>query len=130
MKAFAGLLAALVGMMIVAYLGSKLSADAVGMAVGILLGVLAGIPVSLIVLASSRGRRRDEEEEYERREQARMTSRYGDGPVIVIPPYLPSNMQGPYPPNRQITGNGWSEPQGGQQYNGQRDWEGGEDDQW
>ena len=37
-------------------LGSLLSADAIGLAVGVLLGMLAGIPVSLLVLVSSRRR--------------------------------------------------------------------------
>ncbi|MCB0056780.1 MAG: hypothetical protein KDE45_07145, partial [Caldilineaceae bacterium] len=43
--------------------GSRLSADAVGMAIGVLFGVLAGIPTALLVLASGRRRRAEEEEE-------------------------------------------------------------------
>lgn len=34
------------------YIGSRLSADAIGMAVGVLFGILAGIPAALMVLAS------------------------------------------------------------------------------
>jgi len=34
------------------FIGSRLSADAIGMAVGILFGILAGIPAALMVMAS------------------------------------------------------------------------------
>ncbi|NJN81633.1 MAG: hypothetical protein HC802_04650 [Caldilineaceae bacterium] len=39
-------------------IGSRLSADALGMGVGLVFGVLAGVPTALLVMAS--GRRRDE----------------------------------------------------------------------
>lgn len=45
-----------VGSVAVWRLGSRLSADAVGLALGVLLGVLASIPASLLILASSRRR--------------------------------------------------------------------------
>ena len=35
-------------------IGSKLSADAIGMGVGVLFGVMAGIPTALLLLASNR----------------------------------------------------------------------------
>lgn len=38
----------------VAYVGSRLSPDAIGMAVGVLFGVLAGVPVALLVLLAQR----------------------------------------------------------------------------
>ena len=41
--------------------GESLSSDATGMAVGILLGVMAGIPTALLVLASGRRRRYDDD---------------------------------------------------------------------
>ena len=43
-----------VGSVAVWRLGSRLSADAVGLALGVVLGVLASIPASLLILASSR----------------------------------------------------------------------------
>jgi hypothetical protein len=41
-------------------LGSRLSADALGMAVGLLFGVLAGVPTALLVMASGRRRQSDD----------------------------------------------------------------------
>jgi hypothetical protein len=38
----------------VAYVGSRLSPDAIGLAVGVLFGVLAGVPVALLVLLAQR----------------------------------------------------------------------------
>jgi hypothetical protein len=38
----------------VAYVGSRLSPDAIGMAVGVLFGVVAGVPVALLVLLAQR----------------------------------------------------------------------------
>lgn len=62
MKRFFGL-ALLVFVGVAAWqIGSKLSADAIGMGVGVLFGVMAGIPASLLVLAS--GRRRDQRDPY------------------------------------------------------------------
>src|SRR5690606_24058728 len=86
--------------------GSRLSADAVGMAIGVLFGVLAGIPTALLVLASGRRRRAEEEEEemdygYAGRHGRRGAHPYGafppQAPVIVFappaapPPGQPSN---------------------------------------
>ena len=72
-------------------IGSRLSADAVGMAVGVLFGVIAGVPASLLVLASSR--RRDEGRGRYQEENRRLAryqgAPYGGGyypqpPVIVV----------------------------------------------
>ena len=42
-------------------IGSKLSADAIGMGVGVLFGVMAGIPTALLLLASNRRRQQDDD---------------------------------------------------------------------
>ncbi|MEZ4581552.1 MAG: hypothetical protein R3A10_07930 [Caldilineaceae bacterium] len=42
-------------------IGSKLSADAIGMGVGVLFGVMAGIPTALLLLASNRRRQLDDD---------------------------------------------------------------------
>lgn len=65
-------------------LGSLLSADAVGMAVGVLLGVLAGIPVSLLVLASSRRREERDEERWQEAQRMRAGAMPYQPPVIVL----------------------------------------------
>ncbi|HAJ38689.1 MAG TPA: hypothetical protein DCL15_23730 [Chloroflexi bacterium] len=51
-----------VGSVAVWRLGSRLSADAVGLALGVLLGVLASIPASLLILVSSRRREASDDE--------------------------------------------------------------------
>ena len=42
-------------------IGSKLSADAIGMGVGVMFGVMAGIPTALLLLASNRRRQQDDD---------------------------------------------------------------------
>ena len=86
---------AIFGAVAVWRLGSLLSADAVGMAIGVLLGVLAGIPVSLMVLASSRRREAHEEERWQEANHMRTHAMPYQPPVIVLagqpaaPPQLP-----------------------------------------
>jgi hypothetical protein len=55
MLIFAGLLAWL--------FASRLSADALGMAVGLVFGMAAGIPAALLVMAASRSRPRNDDED-------------------------------------------------------------------
>ena len=43
------------------YIGSRLSSDAIGMALGVMFGVVAALPAALLVLASQRRARMDEE---------------------------------------------------------------------
>ncbi len=43
------------------YVGSRLSSDAIGMALGVMFGVVAALPAALLVLASQRRARVDEE---------------------------------------------------------------------
>lgn len=74
-------------------LGSRLSADAVGMAVGILLGVLASIPTSLLILASSRRREERDDPQWMRGAQERILPAY-QPPVIVLAGQAPT-MQPP-----------------------------------
>jgi hypothetical protein len=69
-------------------LGSRLSADAVGMAVGILLGVLASIPTSLLILANSRRREGRDDEQWERVAPERTPPIY-QPPVIVLTGHAP-----------------------------------------
>lgn len=70
-------------------LGSRLSADAVGLALGVLLGVLASIPASLLILASSR-----------RQEAPGDDTRWTEPPQAHAPPYQPPViiMAGQVPP--------------------------------
>lgn len=85
-----------VGSVAVWRLGSRLSADAVGLAVGVLLGVLASIPASLLILASSRRREEpDADERWAEARQERMTPLY-QPPVIVLAG------QGALPPAQQL----------------------------
>lgn len=42
-------------------IGSRLSADAIGMGVGVMFGVMAGIPTALLLLASNRRRQADDD---------------------------------------------------------------------
>jgi len=89
-------------------LGSRLSADAVGMAVGILLGVLASIPASLLILAGSRRRDAHESERWPAPQHERMAPAY-QPPVIVLAG------QAPLPPQQQLAApppaiHGWPQP--------------------
>lgn len=43
----------------------RLSADALGLATGVILGILAGLPVALLLMAASRRRNCEDEEDYE-----------------------------------------------------------------
>ena len=108
-----------VGSVAVWRLGSRLSADAVGLAVGVLLGVLASIPASLLILASSRRREEPaEEEHWSEPRQERMTPLY-QPPVIVLagqgalPPaqQLPAPGHAPAPPIH-----GWPQPATARQF--------------
>ena len=54
MKRFLALVVLVVAGVATWQIGSKLSADAIGMGVGILFGVMAGIPTALLLLASQR----------------------------------------------------------------------------
>lgn len=67
-----------VGSIAVWRLGSRLSADAVGLALGVVLGVLASIPASLLILASSR-----------RREARGDDARWVEPPQERLPLYQP-----------------------------------------
>ncbi len=73
-----------IGCVAVWRLGSRLSADAVGLAVGVLLGVLASIPASLLILVSNRRHddRAEEAPDWEDR-QPRAAPLY-QPPVIVL----------------------------------------------
>jgi hypothetical protein len=94
MKQLAVVTVLLVGGVLAWLLGSRLSADALGMAVGLLFGVVAGIPTALLVLASGR-RRRAEAEDEEEEQPGGYPAAYGHGrgmqqgypfqpPVIVL----------------------------------------------
>jgi hypothetical protein len=61
MRQLAVVTALVIGGVLAWVLGSRLSADALGMAVGLLFGVLAGVPTALLVMAS--GRRQQGEED-------------------------------------------------------------------
>lgn len=68
-------------------IGSRLSADAVGMLIGVVLGMLAGIPAALLVLA---GRRR-QEEAYAEEDNLRRSPAHGGaayGPCAQQPPVI------------------------------------------
>lgn len=66
-----------IGSVAVWRLGSRLSADAVGLALGVVLGVLASIPASLLILASSR------------RQDAPDDARWAEPPQERVPLYQP-----------------------------------------
>jgi hypothetical protein len=120
MKLMAVVTMLVVGGILAWVLGSRLSADAVGMAVGLLFGVMAGIPTALLVLASGRRRRPevDEEEDdggaYERgaygapgygRQRALPQQPYGYQPPVIVlatpqaapPPQWPQGQPQGYP---------------------------------
>lgn len=44
-------------------IGSKLSADAIGMGIGVLLGVMAGVPAAILLMVANRQRGRGDEDE-------------------------------------------------------------------
>ncbi len=44
-------------------IGSKLSADAIGMGIGVLLGVMAGVPAAILLMVANRQRGREDEDE-------------------------------------------------------------------
>ena len=85
-------------------IGSRLSADALGMAVGMSFGVLAGVPTALLVMAAGRRRRDNFEEDEEEVRVRRLGPGYAgypqQGPVIVLAPpaapWPPAQMQGEY----------------------------------
>ena len=70
-------------------LGSRLSADAVGMAIGILLGVLASIPTSLLILTRSRRRAESKDAQWEKAQCERTPPVY-QPPVIVLTGHAPA----------------------------------------
>ncbi len=86
--------------------GSRLSADAIGMAIGVLFGVLAGIPTALLVLAAGQRRHTEQEEEelddgnsdpYGRRNVQPYGAFPAQAPVIVFaPPAAPPGQPGGY----------------------------------
>lgn len=69
--------------------GSRLSADAVGMAIGVLFGVLAGIPTALLVLASGRRRRAEQDDEEIEDGYPGAYGRRGAHPYGAFPPQAP-----------------------------------------
>lgn len=93
MKRVVLLVLVVLGCVVVWRLGSRLSADAVGMAIGILLGMLASIPTSLLILANSRRREDHDDEQWERVTSERAQPIY-QPPVIVLTGH-PSPMQPP-----------------------------------
>ena len=100
----------IVGGVAVWRLGSRLSADAVGMAVGILLGVLASIPASLLMLASSRRRDVQESERWPEPPRERLAPAH-QPPVIVLAGQAPPQQQlapSPYPSPHAVYG--WPQP--------------------
>lgn len=68
-------------------IGSRLSADAVGMAVGMTFGVLAGVPTALLVMAG--GRRHSDTEEQEEEMEHWAPQRLAQGGYGYPPPYQP-----------------------------------------
>jgi hypothetical protein len=74
----------LIFMAFVWWIGTRLSADAIGLAVGVVFGVLAGVPTALLVMATSRhgDRLADDREDYNQRQLA---SPY-QPPVILLGP--------------------------------------------
>lgn len=106
-----------VGCVAVWRLGSRLSADAVGLAIGVLLGVLASIPTSLLILASSR--RREALHEDEGWSTAQEQTPLYQPPVIILAG------QGAPPPAQQLPAplhpsaspiHGWSQTTGVRQF--------------
>jgi hypothetical protein len=89
----------LFGVLILAFafwIGTRLSADAIGLAVGVVFGVLASIPASLLVIAAGRrGDRDNSRDEYNPRQLA--DSPY-QPPVIIWrePAQLPAPQQQNY----------------------------------
>ena len=65
----------------------SLSSDAIGMALGVLFGVLATIPVTLLVLAMTRGQQRQTPQPREPREPTHQR------PMIVMMPSTPQQPQ-------------------------------------
>ena len=59
-------------------IGSKLSADAIGMGVGVLFGVMAGIPTALLLLASNR------RSAAERTQHLDAPTRYQQQPPVIV----------------------------------------------
>ncbi|HHY54952.1 MAG TPA: hypothetical protein GYA08_05900 [Chloroflexi bacterium] len=103
-----------IGSVVVWRLGSRLSADAVGLAVGVLLGVLASIPASLLILASSRRPAAPAEDERWSAPQERMP--LYQPPVIILagqgaPPQQPAPSHASAPPPH-----GWSQPASARQF--------------
>jgi hypothetical protein len=98
-------------------LGSRLSADALGMAVGLLFGVLAGVPTALLVMASGRRRQDDENDfdedddepgPYGRQRIAAQPYPY-QPPVIVLaaPQAAPAHAWGQQPPAQTVDSVGY-----------------------
>ena len=61
-------------------IGSKLSADAIGMGVGVMFGVMAGIPTALLLLASNR------RSAAERTRQLDAPPHYPQQPPVIVLP--------------------------------------------
>jgi hypothetical protein len=89
MKQLAVVTVLVVGGVLAWVLGSRLSADALGMAVGLLFGVLAGIPAALLVMVSGR-RRQDEEPDFDEEDErgAYGLARGGAQPYPYQPPVI------------------------------------------
>lgn len=88
------------------FVGSRLSADAIGMAVGIFFGIMAGVPVAIMVLAS----RRQADQYYNQHphnqhpyNQNRGAHGRGKNPQMPYGNQLP---YAPQPPVIVVTGNG------------------------
>jgi hypothetical protein len=80
----------------IAYVGSRLSPDAIGMAVGILFGVLAGIPVALLVLfAQRRSGERQPAPSLEPDPRARGLGGYQPPVIVLAAPSMPQYQQPP-----------------------------------
>lgn len=62
MRRLIGLAALLFAGMLAWQVGNRLSTDAVGMGVGLVFGVLAGVPAALLVLATGRRQRDDDDD--------------------------------------------------------------------
>lgn len=97
------------------FVGSKLSADAIGMGVGVVFGVLAGVPTALLLMASNRRSQHAGSERYA--SHGGSLVRYdqpqsGDGrpPIIIVnnmprqpePSYEPYGGRQGYAPQRQL----------------------------
>jgi hypothetical protein len=109
MKQLALLTLLIVGGLLAWLLGSRLSADALGMAVGLVFGVLAGVPTALLVLAANRRRPADDDEDDDEAAPA-----YGhpqgmhalpyQPPVIVLAAPQAASQQWPGPPTVDSVG--------------------------